>query len=125
MKFSRIDVDVNSVTYSYLPYDRGANGAFVYREEGKTVNAPRVVASASTNDSASDRMAVQINVPRTCEDPSQPCGIALQLGTDLVKTEMRFLASTSTADRQLQIDQHIALLQELRTVIENRETIYT
>lgn len=124
MKFSRIDVDVNSVTYSFLPYDRGANGAFVWRGEGVTVNAPRVIASATTNDSASDKMAVQLNVPRTCADPSLPCGVEKQLGTDLVKTEMRFLASTSTAERQLHIDQHIALLQELRDVIEDRNVIY-
>lgn len=125
MKFSQLEISVNSASYAYLPYDRGANGAFVYRESGKTVNAPRTVVSSTVNDTSSDRFSVQLNVPRVCADPELPCGVDRVLGTDLVKTEMRFLASTSKTDRQLQIDQQIALLQELRSVIEDRDVIYS
>lgn len=121
--FGNIDVTVNSVDYSFLPYDRGANGAFVYRMEGVSVHAPRVVVSTALNDLASDKQTVQLNVPRIC--PSDvSCGPDVILGTDLVKTELRFLATTSVGDRVLQIDQHIALLQELRELIEQRGTIY-
>lgn len=123
MKFDLINIQVASVDYNYVPYDRGANGAFVYREEGSTVHAARVVATTSVNDSGSDRLNVQVNQPRTCASETA-CGPDVLLGTDLVKTEMRFLASTSQAERALQIDKQIAVLQELRGVIEDRAVIY-
>lgn len=123
MKFSNIDLSVDSVTYTFQPYDRGANGAFVFREKGVSVHAPRAVVSTVTNDSASDKMTVQLNTPKSC--PSDDCGPDLMLGTDLVKTELRFLATTSKQDRALQIDKQIALLQELRNIIEDRAVMYS
>lgn len=121
MQFTTIDLVVNSVNVSYLPLDRGANGAFVYRKAGASIYAPRVVISTSVNDSANDKMTVQNNVPRTATSPDS---VITQVGTDLVKTELRFLATTSEVDRIEQIDTQIALLQELRGVIETRNVIY-
>lgn len=123
-QFSKIDIEVGSVTYSYNPYDRGANGAFVYREAGIAVHAPRVVVSTSTNDAGSDKLSVQLNTPRVCA-PEESCGPETILGTDLVKTELRFLATTSSAERELAIDKHIALLQELRNLIQARDVLYS
>lgn len=123
MKFTNIAIDVDSVNFTFLPYDRGANGAFVYRQDGISVHAPRVVVSTITNDTASDKMTVQLNTPQTC--PSTDCGPDLMLGTDLVKTELRFLATTSKLDRVLQIDKQVALLQELRGIIEDRAVMYS
>lgn len=122
--FSKIDIEVGSVTYSYNPYDRGANGAFVFREAGVAVHAPRVVVSTSTNDAGSDKMAVQLNHPRVCAS-AESCGPETILGTDLVKTELRFLATTTASERSLAIDKHIALLQELRGLSENRDVMYS
>lgn len=123
MKFSAITVNVADVDKTFLPYDRGANGAFVYREEGVSVHAARLVATTIVNDEASDRMTVQVNQPRVCPS-DESCGPDKVLGTDLVKTEMRFLASTSKQDRINQIDTQIALLEELRANIEDRGVIY-
>lgn len=124
-QFTNIVVTVAAVDYTYNPYDRGTNGAFVYREvNGESTHAPRAIVSTSMDDTNSDKMTVQLNVPRTCEAETS-CGPDILLGTDLVKTEMRFLASTSKADRVLQIDKQIALLEELRHHIEDREVIYS
>lgn len=123
MNFSNIEVTVGSSTVTFQPYDRGANGAFVYRQSGPTVHAPRLVLSALVNDSSSDKLVVQLNEPRTCPSDVE-CAIDKVLGTDLVKTELRFLATTSKTDRQTQIDKHIALLQELRDLIETRSVVY-
>lgn len=123
MQFGNITLDVAGAQTTFLAYDRGANGAFVYREQGVSVHAPRVVVSTNTNDSASDKMNVQLNTPRVC--PGQECGPDVMLGTDLVKSELRFLATTSKSDRAAQIDRHIALLQELRGIIEDRSVIYS
>lgn len=123
MKFDNVEINVADVDYTFQPYDRGANGAFVYREAGVSVHAARVVATTTVNDTASDRLSVQVNQPRTCASETA-CGPDVVLGTDLVKTEMRFLASTSKADRITQIDKQIALLQEFRGVIEDRAVIY-
>lgn len=122
MQFTKLDISVDSVNFSFLPYDRGANGAFVFRQEGSAVFAPRVVVSTTVNDLASDKMAVQLNTPQY--RPSTESGLDVLLGTDLVKTELRFLATTSKSDRALQIDKHIALLQELRGTVEDRSVIY-
>lgn len=124
MKFSQIDTTVESVAVAFAPYDRGQNGAFVYRKVGSvSVHAPRLVVSTSVNDTSSDKMTVQLNIPSV--HPSANGGPDVVLGTDLVKTELRFLATTSKQDRVNQIDTHIALLQELRGVIEDRGVIYT
>lgn len=123
MNFSNIEVTVGGSTVTFQPYDRGANGAFVYRQSGPTVHAPRLVLSALVNDSSSDKLVVQLNEPRTCPSDVE-CSIDKVLGTDLVKTELRFLATTSMTDRQTQIDKHIALLQELRDLIETRSVVY-
>lgn len=124
MKFSKLTVVVDANSIEYLPYDRGANGAFVFREAGISLYAPRVVTSVTINDASSDKLAVQLNTPRVLAPAVGCCDPVTNLGTDLVKTELRFLATTSKSDRQGQIDRHIALLQELRSVIEDRETIY-
>lgn len=123
-QFTKLEIEIESVSYTYSPYDRGANGAFVFRQDGVTVNAPRVVVSTATNDTSSDKYVVQINEPRTCPGEN-PCGPEQLLGTDLVKTEFRFLGTTSPDVRALQIDKHIALLQELRGMIEDREVMYS
>lgn len=123
MNFSNIEVTVGGSPVTFQPYDRGANGAFVYRQSGPTVHAPRLVLSALVNDSASDKLVVQLNEPRTRPSDVERA-IDQVLGTDLVKTELRFLATTSMTDRQTQIDKHIALLQELRDLIETRSVVY-
>lgn len=123
MKFSQLEITANGSNVTYQPYDRGAAGAFVYREAVPGLFQPRVLVSTSTNDNASDKMIVQLNTPRVCVS-EHDCTVPVQNGTDLVKTELRFLATTSEADRIEQIDRHIALLQELRGVIEGRGVIY-
>lgn len=124
MNFSNLVITADAASYTYLPYDRGANGAFVYREQGVSVHAPRVVITTNTNDATSDKFAVQLNTPRVCAAVLD-CAIDTVLGTDIVKTELRFLATTSSADRKKQISQHIALLEELRATIQNRQVIYS
>lgn len=125
MQFSKLTITVGSAQQEFLPFDRGANGAFVYRNNSVSVFAPRVVVSSTTNDAASDKLTVQLNTPRVAVAAEGCCDIDKQIGTDLVKTEMRFLASTSKTDRIATIDTHIALLEELRAVIQDRETIYS
>lgn len=124
MKFSNLTITANAASYTYLPYDRGANGAFVYRQSGASVHAPRVIVSMTSNDASSDKSTVQLNTPRVCAVTAE-CDLPKLLGTDLVKTELRFLATTSAADRELVISQHIALLEELRTDIQTRAVIYS
>lgn len=124
MKFNELDFVVSGVTHSFAPYDRGLKGAFVWRQKGVTLHAPRLVATATTDDTASDRYVVQGNTPRVCPATPETCGPDILLGTDLVKTELRFLATTSSVDRKLSIDLHIAQLQELRDMVADREHIY-
>lgn len=124
MQFSKLTIAVGQSTIDYLPFDKGANGAFVFREGGLSVYAPRVLVSTSINDAANDKMTVQLNTPRVKLPAAGCCDPVTQLGTDLAKTELRFLAATSKADRVTVIDRHIALLQELRATIENREVVY-
>lgn len=123
-QFSLIEIEVDSSTYGFVPYDRGQNGAFVFRESGAGVHAPRLIVATAVNDNSSDKLNVQYNVPRTCAS-DVACDVDKVLGTDLVKTELRFLATTSKADRALQIDKQIALLQELRNLIEDRQVMYS
>lgn len=123
MQFSQIEVTASGANHVYQPYDRGAAGAFVWRQQGMQVHAPRLLVTSKTDDSTNDKLTVQNNIPRVCPSDNN-CETDALKGTDLVKSELRFLATTSTADRQKAIDLHIALLQELRNVIENRETIY-
>lgn len=124
-QFTNIVVTVASVDYTYQPYDRGTNGAFVYREQaGESTHAPRAIVSTSMDDTSSDKMTVQLNVPRVLEAETSGAPDII-LGTDLVKTEMRFLASTAQADRILQLNKQIELLEELRHHIEDREVIYS
>lgn len=123
MKFSNLEIAAQGVNYTYKPYDRGANGAFVFREAGVSVHAPRVVVSTIANDTSSDRLTIQLNTPVV--QPSVNGLPESQIGTDLVKTEMRFLASTSKQDRIKCIDKQVALLQELRNIIEDRGVMYT
>lgn len=123
MQFSNLTITAGSVTQTFSPYDRGANGAYVWRKDGITVHSPRIVASATVNDTLNDKYSIQLNLPRvSCADE---CGNVTSLGTDLIKTEMRFLASTSSADRTADIDAHIALLEELKQMPVDRETIYS
>lgn len=123
MKFSNLTIVSDGSDKSFVPYDRGANGAFVYRKSGQTVHAPRLVVSTKADDSASDRYSVALSEPRLCESIGD-CTTAEIKGVDLVKTDLRFLADTSIEARKLQLDDHIALLQELRDTIANREVIY-
>lgn len=125
MQFTPINLVVAGVTHTFKPYDRGTNGAFVYRKEGVTLQAPRLVLNGETNDNASDKYLVQNNAPRVAPKEEGCCGVETALGTDLVKTELRFLATTSEADRKLSIDLHIAALQEIRETIADREKIYS
>lgn len=125
MLFSKLTVEIDGATVNYLPYDRGAQGAFVYRKaQGKLVGAPRLVVHTTNNDASSDKLTVQLNLTRMCES-AEACGEDVILGTDIVKTEMRFRSSTSQQDRIDAINEQVALLQELREVIESRDTIYS
>lgn len=127
MNFSPIAIVTGGNTYTFNPFDRGAKGAFVYRESGPSVNAQRIVASTVTNDTASDRYSFQLNAPRL-DVPVEGCCPTernVLLGTDLVAVDMRFLASTSAADRGLQIDKVIALLEEMKPTVKSREKIYS
>lgn len=124
MNFSELNLVVNSVTHTFSPYDRGANGAFVYREKNVNLHATRLVITTSTDDTKSDRYQVQCNTPRV--SAGVPAGsVPIMLGTDLVKTELRFLATTSEADRKAQIDLQIAALQQFRETIADRERLYS
>lgn len=125
MIFSELNITVGAANTKYLPFDKGSNGAFVWRAAGASVFAPRVLASASTNDAASDKLTVQLNTPVVKPAAQNASGVDQQIGTDLVKTELRFLATTSKTDRIGQIDRHIALLNKLRGVVEDREVIYS
>lgn len=124
MQFSKLTIADGPLTIDYLPFDKGANGAFVFREGGLSIYAPRVLVSTSINDAANDKLTVQLNTPRVSLPAEGCCDPITQLGTDLAKTELRFLAATSKADRVTVIDRHIALLQELRATIEDREVMY-
>lgn len=124
MKFQEIEITVGSENYTLKPYDYGANGAFVFRYAGVSLNAHRVAITAKTDDAKTDRYTVVDNIPRVCTSAVESCMPDPVLGSDLVKTELRFLATTSKVDRELAIDQHIALLQELRTMIADREVVY-
>lgn len=123
MKFSTLDLTVNNVVLTYSPYDRGANGAFVYRESGSLVHNTRIIASAMVNDKASDKYTLQVNTPRlACPDS---CGLAVEVGTDIAKVDFRFRADTTSEQRLLQIDKLAALISEFRSTIGARETIYS
>lgn len=126
MKFSDLTIVVDAVTTVFKPYDRGANGAFVWRKAGSNLNAPRVVASAMTNDAASDKYLVQLNVPRVCVVESAGClPVETVKATDIGKIEFRFAADTSSADRLLQIDMLAELAKgQIRDAIAEREKIY-
>lgn len=126
MQFSQVTLTVNSVAQLFDAYDRGANGAFVFRKSGVLLHAPRLVVSTETNDASSDKSAVQTHVPRTAAAVAGVNGgLPVLLGTDLVKTDLRFLANTSEADRTAQLDLHIAALQQFRDTFEKREKIYS
>lgn len=124
MKFDELNLAVQSATVTFQPYDRGASGSFVYRQQGNSLHAPRVIVSTVTNDASNDKYLVQLNTPRVSVVPEGCCDPVVILGTDLVKTELRFLANTSSDARGVAIDTQIALLQELRTAIMNREKVY-
>lgn len=125
MQFSQVILVVDGANVTFVPYDRGTNGSFVYRKEGVTLQAPRLVVSTQVDDNTSDKYLVQINAPRVEPAKEGCCTTDSVLGTDLVKTELRFLATTSEADRKAQIDLHIAALQEFRDTFEKREKLYS
>lgn len=122
MKFSQLTLNVNSADIVFAPYDRGAKGAFVYRKVGSSVHSPRIVASATIDDMASDRFALQLNEPRITTDSVS--GVDTVIGTDLLKIELRFLATTAEADRNTAVDTLVALLVEFKQTIGSREAIY-
>lgn len=122
MNFTPVEITVNATPVVFSPYDRGAKGAFVYRENGVDVMRPRVVVNTVTDDKSSDRYSVQHNKPVMV---SGEAGMPdVQLGTDLIKTDFRFLATSSSEDRLSQIDTHIALLEEFKLMMGNREKVY-
>lgn len=131
MKFSNLELTykptgtAQDVTDVYQPYDRGASGAFVYRLQDTNISPARIVANSSVNDNASDKYTVQINEPRVCA-PEGDCVATRQiLGTDLVKIELRFLATTTPQERYTQIARAKAALDEFEATIAQREVIYT
>lgn len=124
MKFNELTLTVNTVSTVFQPFDRGASGSFVYRLAGKNLNAPRLIASLATNDSASDKATVQVNTPRVIVPAASSNDPAVVLGTDIAKAEFRFLATTSSADRTHDVDQLIEALKALKLSIANREKIY-
>lgn len=126
MNFTPVTLTVTAGDVVFSPYDRGARGAFVYRESNVLLNARRLVVSSETNDNASDRYTVQLNVPRVQPLVEGCCPTASNslMGTDLVKTDVRFLANTSSVDRIAAIDLQIAALQEYKTMISVREKLY-
>lgn len=125
MRFTNIEINAGGNTVTYLPYDRGQNGAFVWKQSGANpVYSPRLIVSSVNNDAASDKMTIQSNTPSVRECDSE-CPVETLIGTDIVKTELRFLATTKSADRIEAINKHIAVLQELRVVIEQRDTLYS
>lgn len=124
MKFDVLTAVVGASTFVFTPYERGATGAFVYRQEGVPLFAPRLVATAATNDDASDNYQVQVNTPLII-DPDVGSNLPVSSpGSDLVKTQLRFLATTGSEARKLQIDKHIAILLQYRNAIANREKLY-
>lgn len=127
MQFSKIDITVDSVVYTLNPYDRGQDGAFVYRNAGTPLYPLRAVVKTAVNDLTSDKYVVQLNQPRVCEvtAPGTDCIVNQLQGTDIAKTELRFLATTKPAQRSLLIDQQIALLEEMKSTISNRDVIYS
>lgn len=125
MQFSKIDITVSGVTYTLQPYDRGQNGAFVYRNAGSPLYPLRAVITTAVNDLSSDKYIVQLNQPRTCLATVNECETVQLKGTDIAKTELRFLATTSQADRVLLIDQQIALLEEMKSTVSDRDVIYS
>lgn len=131
MKFSNLELTytptgaAQAATDVFQPYDRGASGAFVYRLQDPDISPARIVVSSSVNDNASDKYTVQVNEPRVCE-PVGDCVATRQiLGTDLVKIELRFLATTTAQDRYTQIARAKAALDEFEATIAQREVIYT
>lgn len=98
---------------------------FVYRKEGNTLQAPRLVISTQVDDNTSDKYLVQVNTPRVEPAKEGCCTNDAILGTDLVKTELRFLATTSEADRSAHINLQIAALQEFRDTFEKRQKLYS
>lgn len=123
-KFTQLTLTVDGETVNFLPYDRGTAGAFVFRQGGLGVHAPRLVFKSNVDDMSSDRYTIQLNQPKVCDQVDE-CDMPNVLGTDLVKLELRFLATTSSADRNLAIDTLVAALEELRGDVENREVMYS
>lgn len=124
MKFDELNLTVNAASVVFQPFDRGTNGAFVYRQAGISLHSPRLVVSTLTNDASSDKYALQQNTPRVQVVAEGCCDVPSILGTDLVKTELRFLAITGSQARLDMIDTQIALLQSFRMAISLREKVY-
>lgn len=126
MNFAPISLTLSSGTVTFNPYDRGAKGAFVYRESAKQLHAQRLVVSTETRDDANDRYVVQLNTPMVmtvaegcCPVPGNPLR-----GTDVVKAELKFGADTTEAERKAQIDLLIASVLEFKTTMAQRGKIY-
>lgn len=123
MQFNPVTLVVNSANVVFTPYDKGLNGAFVYRKDGVSLQAPRLIVQTQVNDDSSDKSVLQINTPRVkTGGVGEPDTV---LGSDMVKSELRFLATTIEADRVTAIDTHIAALTEFRDTFEKREKIYS
>lgn len=127
MNFAPINLTVQSVPVVFSPFDKGANGAFVYRMDGQLLNAQRLVIKAVTNDTASDRYSIQTSVPRVSTPVEGCCPTEYNalLGTDLVSVDMRFLATTSDTEKEKQIHTAIEALKSLIPTIKIRGKIYS
>lgn len=124
MQFTEITITVNSNEVKYLPYDITSNRKFVWRGNTADIYPERPLVSSVINDDSTDRYVVQLSVPRVCDEQIS-CKPPVNQGTDLVKTELRFLATTSSADRTLQIDKQIALLEYFKSTIASRDVLYS
>lgn len=125
MNFSPLTLQVDAATAVFNPYDRGTNGAFVYRKAGVVLNAPRVVVSTTTNDAASDKYLFQVSHPRVAPVEPGCCDVPVVLGTDFIKCDVRALANTDAASRAEMIDTMVGLLLEMKTAFQNREKVYS
>lgn len=126
MNFAPLVLTIASGNLTFNPYDRGAKGAFVYRESSKQLHAQRLVVSTETRDDASDRYVVQANTPMVqtvaegcCPVPGNPLR-----GTDVVKAEFKFGSDSTLAERELQIDLLVASVLAFKSTMSQRGKIY-
>jgi len=124
MQFSKVELSVNGATISFLPFDRNGQ-KFVYRKEGVTLQAPQLGVTTKLSDATGDSYEVVSTTPRVKAAAEGCCDGDTLLGSDLLSTKLRFLATSSEADRKAVIDQHIAELQYFRDTFATRGQLYS